>query len=398
MKIHRILCEAVIESLLQIFERGDYADKVIEKTLRSNKKWGARDRAFIAESVYEIVRHARKYFAIAGQEAKNRAEWWRILGIHLFISGQDVPDFEEFSKTDFKALVAKYEQSDPPFSVRESIPDWLDEMGRQQLGDQWEPTVCALNSQAPVVLRANTLKTTREALKKALENDGFETDEIGVAGLILKKRANVFRTSAFADGWFEIQDAASQLVAEHLDVKPGMRVVDACAGAGGKTLHLAALMQNKGSIIALDTVEWKLKELSKRARRAGAHIIETRLISSKKTIKRLREQADRLLLDVPCSGLGVLRRNPDAKWKITPEKVTSLETVQAEILDDYSMMLKPGGKMAYATCSILPSENARQIERFLSRQAGKMELVSEQKIFPQDDGYDGFYIAVLQKI
>ena len=212
------------------------------------------------------------------------------------------------------------------------------------------------------------------------------------------RKANIFQTSIFRKGWFEMQDYSSQLVAPLLAPLPGMRVVDACAGGGGKTLHLASLMENKGSIIALDTQAWKLDELRLRARRAGAANIETRPIESRKTIKRLYGSADRLLLDVPCSGIGILRRNPDAKWKLQPEQIEKLRATQQEILQAYAPITKPGGRMVYATCSILPSENQGQIEKFLQSDAGKhFKLLEERRILPQDDGFDGFYIALLSR-
>ena len=183
-----------------------------------------------------------------------------------------------------------------------------------------------------------------------------------------------------------------------LDPQPGMRVVDACAGGGGKSLHIAALMQSKGVLIALDTVDWKLDALKLRARRAGASNIETRTIDTRKVIKRLHATADRLLLDVPCSGLGVLRRNPDAKWKLQPESIENLKLTQQDILQSYSPIVKTGGTMVYATCSILPSENRQQVDLFLASEAGKgWTLVSDRSILPQDEGYDGFYMALLKR-
>lgn len=177
-----------------------------------------------------------------------------------------------------------------------------------------------------------------------------------------------------------------------------MRVVDCCAGAGGKTLHLAALMQNKGQLIALDIFQNKLNELKRRAKRAGAFNIEPRLIDSTKVIKKLHDKADRVLIDAPCSGLGVLRRNPDAKWKLKPEFLAEIQKTQADILDRYSKILKPGGKMVYATCSILPSENQKQIAAFLRREAGQeFSLVKEKTILPSQSGYDGFYMAMLER-
>ena len=177
-----------------------------------------------------------------------------------------------------------------------------------------------------------------------------------------------------------------------------MRVIDACAGAGGKSLHLAALMQNKGKVLSMDVEEWKLQQTKLRARRDGVSIIERKVIEGSKTIKRLKESADRLLLDVPCSGLGVLRRNPDTKWKLSLDSIAKVQETQQEIIQSYSSMLKKGGQMVYATCSILPSENQKQVEKFLASEAGKdFELIEDQKVLAQESGFDGFYIARLLK-
>jgi len=216
--------------------------------------------------------------------------------------------------------------------------------------------------------------------------------------LILDERTNVFRNPAFKEGLFEVQDGSSQLVASALAVEPGMRVIDACAGAGGKSLHLASLMENKGKVLSMDLEEWKLQQTKLRARRAGVSIIERKVIEGSKTIKRLKESADRLLLDVPCSGLGVLRRNPDTKWKLSKESIEKVQQTQQDILQSYPSMLKPGGQMVYATCSILPSENQDQVNKFLASEAGKdFELIEDHKVLSQESGFDGFYIARLQK-
>ena len=216
--------------------------------------------------------------------------------------------------------------------------------------------------------------------------------------MVLPERANVFRTEAFHNGYFEVQDASSQLVAAYLDVKPGMKVVDTCAGAGGKTLHLASLMQNKGQIIAMDIYESKLRKLKVRAKRNKAHNIDMRVIDSTKPIKKLHGKADRVLIDAPCSGLGVIRRNPDSKWKLQPEFIDNIKKIQQEILQSYSKMVKPGGKMVYATCSILPSENQNQVKTFLASEAGKdFTFVSDKKVMAHISGFDGFYMALLEK-
>jgi 16S rRNA (cytosine967-C5)-methyltransferase len=174
-------------------------------------------------------------------------------------------------------------------------------------------------------------------------------------------------------------------------------VIDACAGAGGKSLHIAALLKNKGTVISMDIHEWKLKELRTRAARGGVDVIEARVIESGKTIKRLEATADRVLLDVPCSGLGVVRRNPDTKWKLTLEEVTRLQRLQAEILNDYSKMTKPGGLLVYATCSILPGENERQVEKFLASHGEEWTLEEQLRVDPDQQRGDGFFAARLRR-
>jgi 16S rRNA (cytosine967-C5)-methyltransferase len=174
-----------------------------------------------------------------------------------------------------------------------------------------------------------------------------------------------------------------------------MRIIDACAGGGGKTLHLSALMQNKGRIISMDITQWKLDELKKRARRATASNVEPRLIESSKTIKRLENTADRLLLDVPCSGLGVIKRNPDAKWKLDLDFIDRTKAIQKQILNDYSIMTKKGGYLVYSTCSILPSENREQVNQFLEKNKN-FEFVKEKSILPSE-GFDGFYMALIKR-
>jgi 16S rRNA (cytosine967-C5)-methyltransferase len=257
----------------------------------------------------------------------------------------------------------------------------------------------ALNETAPVVLRVNTLKTNKADLVKSLNEKGIVTEPVTGCkdALILKQRQNLFITPEFKEGMFEVQDASSQLVAEFLQIEPGMRIVDACAGAGGKTLHIASITQNKGRIISLDTEQWKLDEAKKRARRAGVSNLETRLIEGSKTIKKLQDTADRLLLDVPCSGLGVLKRNPDAKWKLSIDFINKVKAEQEAILAEYSKIVKVGGKMVYATCSILPSENQLQVQKFLALNSN-FTLDAERVVLPSESGFDGFYMARISRV
>ena len=400
MRLHRNLVLAVIDSLNYIYNDGLYADKVVEKTLKRDTRWGARDRKFIAETVYDCVRWKRLYNEIAGtKDHFTQENLWKIFTVWAVLKGISLPDWRQFEGTPVRRIKGKFDELQSQRVFRESIPDWLDQLGEKELGKQWEKELSALNEQAEVILRANTLKTTKENLQKVLLENEVETQIIKGYNdaLQLTERKNIFTTEAFKNGFFEVQDASSQMVAQYLEVLPGMRVVDACAGAGGKTLHLAALMQNKGQIIALDIYENKLKELKRRAKRAGAHNIEPRHIDSTKVIKKLYNNVDRVLIDAPCSGLGVLRRNPDAKWKLQPEFIEDIKKTQAEILNNYSKMLKVGGKLVYATCSILPSENENQVQNFLESHK-EFKFIAEKKILPSVSGYDGFYMALLERI
>ena len=402
MKLHRNLVFAVVDALGFIFNEGEYADKVVQKVLKYDKRWGARDRGFIAETTYDMVRWKRLYSEIGEIKAPyTRPKLFRMFAVWAVLKGIKLPDWKQIEPTPERRIKGKFDELSKIRKYRESVPDWLDLLGEKALGDAlWTKELAALNEQASVILRTNTLKTTKDKLRDNLTELGIYTDSIKghPQALKLEQRANVFTTEAFDSGWFEVQDASSQLVAEALDVKPGQRVVDCCAGAGGKTLHLAALMENKGQLIAMDIYANKLKELQRRAKRAGAFNIEPRHISSTKVIKKLHEKADRVLIDAPCSGLGVLRRNPDAKWKLQESFLEKITQTQRDILQDYSKMVKDGGKMVYATCSILPQENSQQVAHFLKSEAGaNFTLTREQKVYASKSGFDGFYIALLEK-
>lgn len=402
MRLHRNLVFTTIDSLMAIFNEGEYADKVVARALKKDKRWGSHDRKFVAETIYEIVRWKRLYSEIAEvKEPFDRDKIWRIFAVWAVLRGYNLPDWKYFEDTPVRRIKGKFDELTKTRKFRESIPDWMDELGVKELGEEvWTKEIAAQNEQAKVILRVNKLKTTKEKLRAILMDLNIETEfhKDYPDALILTERANVFLTDAFKDGLFEVQDASSQLVAYFLDVQPGMRVVDTCAGAGGKTLHLASLMENKGQLIAMDLYESKLKQLKIRAKRNGAFNIEPRVIESTKTIKKLHEKADRVLIDAPCSGLGVLKRNPDSKWKLQPEFIDNIRKVQAEVLENYSKIVKPGGKLVYATCSVLPSENQEQIKHFLSTEIGKeFNFVKDQKILASESGFDGFYMALLER-
>lgn len=396
--IHRNLLIGIHDCLQEtFFEDRKYADKVIERLLKAHRKWGSEDRRVVSEIFYNIIRWKKRLEYYMGESAKPTNIYKMILA-YLLWSKTHYKKFEEFDGIKAADILTKLKKGTVPSKAIEySIPDWLAETLEKELGKNWEKEMLALNEQAPTVLRTNTLKTTPRELLADLNDENIEAFTIKnyPDAIQLAEKKNVFLTTAFKDGLFEVQDASSQKIGELLDVHEGMRVVDACAGAGGKTLHLAALMKNKGQIIALDIYEWKLAELKRRAKRAGAHNIETRLISDNKVIKRLHGTADRLLIDAPCSGLGVLKRNPDSKWKIDQAFIDRIKGEQQQILQDYSKILKKGGQMIYATCSILPSENNEQVQTFLKTNPD-FSLVKDQKIMPSE-GYDGFYMALIQR-
>jgi len=397
LKLYPNILSGIIYSLKIIFQENKYTDDVLEKTFRNHKQWGARDRRFIAECVYDCVRWWRFYSECASVEKQDVRLIENVLAVHLLKSGFEIPEW--YAKTSIPAteILSKLSKNSFNRKIKESIPDWLNELGEKELGKNWDKQLHALNLHSKVILRSNKLKTSIIELEALLVGQQIEVETISTFedALVLKKRQNLNNLELYKSGMFEFQDAGSQAIAPFLEVVPGMKVIDACAGGGGKTLHLAALMQNKGQIIALDVEMKKLNNLKERAKRAGTSIVTTELISDK-ILEKFHQSADRLLLDVPCSGLGVLKRNPDAKWKLSLDEVERVKLIQKKILQTYTSMLKKGGKMVYATCSILPSENNEQVRNFLIENAEKYELLEEKQIWPSD-GYDGFYMARILK-
>ena len=396
--IHRNLLIGIHDALEEtFFQDKKYADKVLERLLKAHKKWGSADRQVVSEIFYDIVRWKKRLEYYMGEGTKP-SNIYNLILAYLLWKKVKYKKFDEFDGIKTGGILSKLDKKTfPTKAIEHSVPDWLAGLFEKELGAKWEKEMSALNEQAPVILRANSLKISAENLVEILKEEGVNSFVLrGYPDAVqLEEKKNVFLTSAFKEGFFEVQDASSQKIAEFLDVKEGMRVVDACAGAGGKTLHIAALMKNKGQIIALDIYEWKLAELKRRAKRAGAFNIETRFIEDNKVIKRLHNTADRLLIDAPCSGLGVLKRNPDSKWKIDEDFINRIKIEQENILQNYSKILKKGGKMVYATCSILPSENGEQVRKFLAENT-EFALVKEENIMPSD-GYDGFYMALIER-
>ncbi len=308
---------------------------------------------------------------------------------------------------------------DMPASARDNYPAWLHAELEATFGNHVSAEMEALNAQAPVDLRANTLKISRDDLLAKLREEGIHAELAPLAphGIRLAQRAPIFASPLFKAGYFEMQDAGSQLVAELAEAKPGMKVIDFCAGAGGKTLALAAQMKNKGRILAFDTSENRLTQMKPRLKRAGVDNVQLHVITSEHDafLKRHKDSADIVLVDAPCSGSGTWRRNPDLKWRFTPTDLEELEGLQKKILLSASRLVKPGGKIIYATCSMLQRENESVAAHFL-KSVSNFRVVSPAEIWdktpaaescknattlrltPHQDGVDGFFAAIFQRL
>lgn len=397
MKLHPTNIHSIIQALKKIFIQQAYADDIVRNLLQSNPKWGSRDRRFIASSIYSIVRWWKRYLFIADTTIEDAQCFEKVLSAYLKETYGNVlltPLPVEFDDAFFlkRTLAAAQDRA-----VQASIPDWMDELGIQELGKEiWEKELRFSNIEADVFIRVNTLKYAPGQIIKQLLAEGIIAEPFGPypETLKLSERKPLQRLASYVNGCYEIQDSGSQMIAHYLDPKPDAFVVDACAGAGGKTLHISALMGNKGKIVSMDVEAFKLKELERRAERAGATIIQTKSIKEG-VISSLKNKADYLLLDVPCSGMGVLRRNPDDKWKLSPARIEELTRIQQRILQEYASMVKSGGVMVYATCSILPAENDRQVQHFLDIN-DQFQLEKQRTIYPSEGG-DGYFMARLIK-
>jgi 16S rRNA (cytosine967-C5)-methyltransferase len=302
-------------------------------------------------------------------------------------------------------------------SVEDAFPAWFVDVVTTERGDHAVPLLAALLEAPPPTLRANTGKTTRDGLIEALGREGLAArpTRLSPTGVVLDARANVFRTTAFHDGLFEVQDEGSQLVSLLVGARPGQTVIDGCAGAGGKTLHLACAMEGRGSLHAWDVSARRLDALRERCVRADVHNVRVRRLDGRPTEVRAGDAGlvDAILVDAPCSGTGVVRRNPDTLWRLEAADVERMADQQRQILDGYAPLVRPGGRLVYATCSLLAAENERQVEAFLARWPSFRVMDAEQalaeagvpvaelsrggclSVDPARHGTDGFFAAVL---
>ncbi len=410
------------------------ADQTVAAFFRHRRYAGSKDRRAIAERFYGILRRRARlgwWCERMGEEPLDRT----ILITDLALGdGLEKNEIEAFFSGDKyaaaplkdteKALASALEgqplnHPDMPDSARLEYPDWLDGDLRRTFGDDLQRQMTALGEPAPVVLRVNSLKAPRKDAVKALEKDGIAAvpTRLSPIGLILDGRANLRTAKAFRNGMVEVQDEGSQIVALLTDAKPGMSVIDYCAGAGGKTLALAAAMENKGELAALDASPERLERMAPRLRRSGAEIIGALALGGPDDpwLKANKAAAERVLVDAPCSGSGVWRRNPDAKWRLQPADLVRRIGEQKEVLATAAGLVQPGGRLIYATCSVLERENGDQADWFLETFPGFAVLPAERvwadtiggdypgdggkylRLTPAAAGTDGFFTAVFER-
>ncbi len=391
------------------------ADAVANSFFRDRRYIGGGDRRDVSDRVWFVLRHWR------------RLDWWlqrgegnptpRLLAAaaavlegrpveglqRAYSGGRYAPDtLEPAELRVLRALEGHtIEHPDMPDAVRHEVPDWLLPLLAGRFGPELEAELGAMTGQAPLDMRVNLLKGTRDEAAAALAEAGIETEPMPLSpwGLRARGRQNVTATAAFRNGLVEIQDEGSQLVVAALQAAPEMRVVDYCAGAGGKTLAIAMSMENRGHIVACDVSEPRLDGAVRRLRRAGVHNVERHLlVAGDKWAKRRAASFDRVLVDAPCTGTGTWRRNPDARLRLRPRDLEELALKQAAILQDASRLLRPGGRLVYATCSMLPQENEAQASGFLAanpqfRQVDALDGHPVISLTPRLHGTDGFFAA-----
>lgn len=412
-------CTALVEA---VFRFDHPADAIVARHFRENKSLGPRERATLSDTVYAALRERLKFEWLARSGSGSK---WRRLAILGFSGDRDFlkSALSEPEKVWLDAC-AKVREDEWLAPHRHNLPDWLAEALRAQLGGEFDALAASLLQPAPLDLRTNSLKTKREAALAALHAGGLQAEPTAFSpwGIRLRGKPSLARQPAFVNGEVEVQDEGSQLLALLLDAKRGEMVVDFCAGAGGKTLAIGATMRNTGRLYAFDTSAHRLDALKPRLARSGLSNVHPVAIAHERDerIKRLAGKIDRVLVDAPCSGLGTLRRSPDLKWRQTPATVAAQAATQGAILESAARLLKPGGRLVYATCSLLRDENEAVVEAFSAAQKGfELEPVAPLlealrvptaealcapagegrflRLWPHRHGTDGFFAAVWRK-
>lgn len=398
-RLYRNVAEAILFALEDILNNKKRSSRVLQKCIDTHPKWGSRDRKTFYDSVYEIIRWKSKY-ELLSESIKAKDSNWKLIQCWAILNDYELLDWKEFdSNPPTKKELENIEITDQ--SVLFAFPKWLFELGENQLCEKWKEEMNALNSQADISLRVNRiLASTKQVASKLSMNFNIQTEKINELpdALILDQGKKFSSNFLHKKGLFEIQDLNSQRIAPFCMPSQGMKVIDLCAGAGGKALHLAALMRNKGLINAFDIEPNKIKELKKRANRANATIIKSSLLNENDTLVSCENWADVVLIDAPCSGLGTLKRNPEIKWKLNQETLNNYIKTQRELLLKGAELVKDGGVLVYATCSIISLENQDQIEWFLNQKSGKKySLEAKEQIFAHQSKFDGFFMARMKK-
>ena len=413
------LIELATELLHQVMQFTSPADRVVSDFFRTHRDLGSRERHSLAETTYTVLRKRLLYQHLA---QSGKGELVRRL---VLLGWQGNEGFLRAALSEVEqqwlAKVALIDLSSLPDKLRHNLPDWLAEVLQAELGDDFWPLMDSLNQSAGLDLRVNVLKAKRDEVLAALVAAGIPAQPTPFSpwGLRVDGKPALNKLAVFSEGQVEVQDEGSQLLALLVDAKRGEMVVDFCAGAGGKTLALGAAMKNTGRLYAFDTSGHRLAALKPRMARSGLSNVHPAQIAHERDdrIKRLAGKIDRVLVDAPCSGLGTLRRNPDLKWRQTPESVAEMTQKQGAILASAARLLKPGGRLVYATCSLLRAENEAIADAFSEAQAREFtplaagELLAKAhvdaadsltsghflRLWPHRHGTDGFFAAAWER-
>ena len=392
------------------------ADVTLSRFFKDNPRFGGRERGVIAEAVYAVLRNKSFYTDFAGSGNTPSMRRLALLGLSETVGIDALGGLSE-DETHFLTRVKEVDRSLLPKQMQANLPQWLYEKLVAQFGeDEALELAAVLNTPAPLDLRVNSLKANREEVIAKLAEAPIAAEPMNYAplGLRVYKKPALQNLELFKQGAIEVQDEGSQVLAQILGARRGEMVVDFCAGAGGKTLALGAFMRNTGRLYAFDVSEKRLSKLKPRMARSGLSNVHPVLIAHERDakVKRLAGKIDRVLVDAPCSGLGTLRRNPDVKWRQKPDAIAEMQEKQASILDGAARLLKAGGRLVYATCSLLNEENDMIVEQFLATHPDfelvpMNQVLAEQKIPLEMDNYlkllphkhhtDGFFAAVLER-
>ncbi|MNU25903.1 Ribosomal RNA small subunit methyltransferase B [compost metagenome] len=393
------------------------ADAALSHWLRHHPNLGARDRSEVAEAVYDVLRHLRRYRQFGESGVGPASRRLAILGLNATLGAQALEEGMDAAEAEWLKRVSHIDLATLPRAVRGSIPDWLDE--RLSVMDSPETLVDALNRQASLDLRVNPLKAERDAMLTELQQSAGRYEPVAMPfspwGIRMEGRPAINRWPQFENGSIEVQDEGSQLLALLVAPRRGEMIIDFCAGAGGKTLLLGALMRSTGRLYAFDVSAARLARAKPRFARSGLSNVVPVVIDSENDarVKRLAGKAQRVLVDAPCSGIGTLRRNPDLKWRQHPEALAELGKLQERILNSAARCVAPGGRLVYATCSLLAEENEVQAERFLAshpdfERVDAAEILGSRcetlklegpyvQLRPDVHGTDGFFAAVFER-